>query len=235
MSRPESPTPTTRPRRWQRASGTQQHRSWGSSPRVLAIQTLTSFRDSPVVDIGSSERPSPAARRASREVPAAAGVDTELPSCSESRGHCLTLGWGVAARPSTTGMLWRCDRTARTALGVPGRDRGSWRERCCGDSRRSVLDCPACRRRESSAPGIALKRTGTADCSKVMTRARCSCWVVKVTGGHSICVTDLGEVRSFFFDGHPGGGSSGDAVSQLGGIGTVKRRYVLVRISPAVR
>ena len=82
------------------------------------------------------------------------------------------------------------------------------------------------------APGIALKRTGTADCSKVMSEGSVLVLGVKVTGGHSICVTDLGEERSIFFDGRPGGGSSGDVVSQFGGIGTVKRRYVLFGFLP---
>ncbi len=82
------------------------------------------------------------------------------------------------------------------------------------------------------APGIALKRTGTADCSKVMSEGSVLVLGVKVTGGHSICVTDVGEERSIFFDGRPGGGSSGDVVSQFGGIGTVKRRYVLFGFLP---
>jgi hypothetical protein len=82
------------------------------------------------------------------------------------------------------------------------------------------------------APGIALKRTGTADCSTVMSGGSVLVLGVKVTGGHSICVTGLGEERSFYFDGRPGGGSSGDATSQFGGIGTVKRRYVLFGFLP---
>ena len=52
---------------------------WAAPLRLLAIRPYAVSRLA-VVDIGSSERPSPAGRRASREVPAAARVDTELPS-----------------------------------------------------------------------------------------------------------------------------------------------------------
>ena len=82
------------------------------------------------------------------------------------------------------------------------------------------------------APGTALKGTGTADCSKVMSAGSVLELGVKVTGRHSICVTVLGNERSFYFDGRPGGGSSGDATSQFGGIGTVKRRYVMFGFLP---
>jgi hypothetical protein len=77
-------------------------------------------------------------------------------------------------------------------------------------------------------PGIALERTGTADCAKVLEPGSEITFAARVTGGHAICVTHQGEQFAYYFDGRKGGGADGPSFTAFfGGIGTVNGQLVV--------
>ena len=76
--------------------------------------------------------------------------------------------------------------------------------------------------------GVALKVTGTADCSGSAKPGEEIALGVTVTGGHKVCVTHQDATWNFFFDGRLGGSSFGPTSSFTGGVGTIGRRLVLL-------
>jgi hypothetical protein len=76
-------------------------------------------------------------------------------------------------------------------------------------------------------PGAALASTGPADCTKTAKPGWDVTFAARVTGGHTICVTRQDNDVTYYFDGKPGGGASGTAVTTFGGIGTIDGRLVV--------
>jgi hypothetical protein len=76
----------------------------------------------------------------------------------------------------------------------------------------------------------ALTATGPADCSSVTKTGDTTLLAVTVNGGHAICVTQNGNSTAAYFDGKPGGSTSGltplgEGTWSMGGLATAKGRF----------
>lgn len=78
-------------------------------------------------------------------------------------------------------------------------------------------------------PGTALAGTGPGDCSTTAKPGAEVTFATRVTGGHTICVTQEGNSLDYYLDGVKGGGATGVSAgfTTLGGLGTIDGRVVL--------